>query len=90
MALSNITDNLKAQLQEGGTALKDVLAKSAENVKKVNADSSKAMETSSRKFSEAGQKFNDTYESFSSGIDESKNAFMESATGFVDVFKVGV
>ena len=87
MALSNITDNLKAQLQEGGTALKDVLAKSAENVKKVNADSSKAMETSSRKFSEAGQKFNDTYESFSSGIDESKNAFMESATGFVDVFK---
>ena len=45
------------------------------------------METSSRKFSEAGQKFNDTYESFSSGIDESKNAFMESATGFVDVFK---
>ena len=87
MALSNITDNLKAQLQEGGMALKDVLAKSAENVKKVNADSSKAMETSSRKFSEAGQKFNDTYESFSSGIDESKDAFMESATGFVDVFK---
>lgn len=87
MALSNITDNLKAQLQEGGTALKDVLAKSAENVKKVNQSNSKAMETSSRKFEEAGDKFNDTYQSFSSGIDESKDAFMESANGFVDVFK---
>ena len=87
MALSNITENLKAQLQEGGMALKDVLAQSAEQVKKINDVGASQMSKSQDKFQEAADNYQETFRSYTPAVEQAREDFKKSSTAFVDVFR---